>query len=237
MATPLFETADTPNLGVLTGTLFNAPVSTPTPATTVQPAAQPVVQPEPEPAKQEVDAGALLRELQTGVPAQTQTQTNEPVPTPEAKPTEAAPQSDDAAKKEDLRNVLRGLIKEEFGIDPETFVQERETQKLSNDLNTLETMWGVPRTEVGERLSLISGALSSMDEVSRKAFSTPHTLNILWQAIQAQKATNAPTWQGGQSLSTQPSRTKLTQAAIEAMSKEEYASRQAEILDYYLTRR
>lgn len=242
-----FENANTPVLGTVTGNLFGEqpPVAVPPPAPTPQPnvgqpavetaAAPPAVPPTPQP----VDAGALLRQMQQGNVSPTTPEPVEPTPTkqtPPASPATTEPQNDGTQQgegKEAMREALKALMREEFGIDPDQFKQQQETQRLSQDISTLESIWGVTRQEVGERLSVLSQSLSTMSPDLQKAFSTPQALSILWQAVQSQQAQTAPVWQGGQNTFSPTPATRLTQADIDSMSREEYARRQPEIIAYY----
>lgn len=245
-----FEDANTPVLGTVTGSLFGAqpPVAVPPPAPTPQPVGQPpVVEPTAPPAvpstpQQPVDAGALLRQMQQGAVSPTTPEPVEPTPTepPTASPTTPEPQNDgtqDGEGKDAMREALKALMREEFGIDPDEFKQQQETQRLSQDISTLENIWGVTRQEVGERLSVLSQSLSTMSPDLQKAFSTPQALSILWQAVQSQQAQTAPVWQGGQNTFSPTPATRLTQAEIDGMSRDEYARRQPEIIAYYQMKR
>ena len=137
--------------------------------------------------------------------------------------------------KAELRQMLSALVKEELGVDLQALKQDQEAQRLRNEAQQLQQLWGVDQAQLSQRLTLLGQAIEQLPEPSRAAFTTPAALNVLWTAIQAQGTDTAPAWNTGSV--TPAATTTLTQEAIDNMSREEYAARQGEIVNYYKSRR
>ena len=187
-----------------------------------------VVEPTPntEPPKNPVD---LLSSLSS--PPATQTPEVEPKPNGGQSDPPKVDEPKPADEKAEMREMLKQLVQDEFGVDLASLKQAEQKRQYQDDVSQLQTMWGTNAAETSQRLAILSDALSKMPEASRQAFVNPVALNVLWTAVNAQTSSQAPAWNS--SPASAPASSQLTKEQIENMSRDEYARRQPEIQAFY----
>lgn len=138
--------------------------------------------------------------------------------------TEQSPQYDKAEL-----DKFQEMFKNVFGLDPEVVksqLQEQQVktaqEKLSNDLNTLQTEWQIDRTELNTRLDLVSQHLASMSPEMQRSLDNPEGIRLIWRSISGDASRKVPP--RFERNTTQPTRSKpqITWAQIEAMDNATY---------------
>ena len=147
-------------------------------------------------------------------------------------PIEASPQTVAEPKySEEEQAKFREMFELQFGVAPEafkeqvqSFTQERQQAQQLNELNALQTEWGVPREEVAKRLDLISQKMQTLPPETQRGLDNAAGIRLLWSAIATEASTKVPPRFDKSTISgaTQKPGT-FTRAEINAMDNATYA--------------
>lgn len=147
---------------------------------------------------------------------------------PETQPESETPKS--KYSEEELTR-FQEMFQDVMGIKPDEFKQQYEQnqvrhqqEKLENDLQTLESSWGIPRQEVAQRLNLVSEKLSTMSPEMQASLNNLEGIQLIWSSIlndatrqtppRFEKRTTAPVPRGQKPV--------FTRAEIAAMDTQTY---------------
>lgn len=153
---------------------------------------------------------------------------------PSAVPEPSQPENNETQKSkysEEELTRFQEMFRDVMGIEADQFkAQYEQTQirhqqeKLENDLQSLESSWGVSRPEVAQRLNLISEKLSTMSPELQASLNNLEGIQLIWSSIlndatrqippRFEKRTVAPTPRGQKPV--------FTRAEIAAMDATTY---------------
>lgn len=150
----------------------------------------------------------------------------------------------DEKQENDQERVFREMFEKTFGMAPEAFKNELETQRqekeraaAERELERLKDTWGTKDdTVVAQRLELIQKRLEALPEASRQALNNYEGINLIWNALVAEQGNTSiqfPRYEKDSVVTPAQQRPMFTRDQLRAMSPDEYRRRNDEILYAY----